>query len=59
MGWTESPDTYVADVQLSLSVGLQQLEQGLSLKLFPVCGIHTPTGLSFQASVGEDEPNPT
>ena len=32
------PHTYVADVQLCLHVG-PKLEQGLSQKLLPVCGI--------------------
>ena len=30
---------YVADVQLELHVGPEQLEWGLSQKLLPVCGI--------------------
>jgi hypothetical protein len=33
------PRTYVAGVQLDLHVGPEQLEQGLSQKLLPVCGI--------------------
>ena len=33
--------TYVADVQLGLYVGPEQLEWGLSEKLLPVCGIHS------------------
>jgi hypothetical protein len=33
--------TYVAYVQLGLHVGPKQLEQGLSYKLLPVCGVHS------------------
>ena len=33
------PGTYVANVQLGFHVGPEQLEQGLSQKLLPVCGI--------------------
>ena len=36
------PNTYVADMQLGLHVDLEQMEWGLSLKLLPVCGIHSP-----------------
>jgi hypothetical protein len=43
-GWTKAPGTYVADVQLSVHVGPQQLNQGVSLKFLPVCGILFPTG---------------
>ena len=33
------PHTYVADVQLGLHLGPEQLERGLSSKLLPVHGI--------------------
>ena len=37
------PHTYVADVQLCLRVGPEQLEWELSLKLLPVCKICSPS----------------
>jgi hypothetical protein len=37
---------------------LQQLEQRLSLKLYPDCGFHSSTELPCLVSVREDELNP-
>ena len=47
------PHTYVADVQLGLHVGPEQLELGLSQKLLPVHRICLLAGLPL----GEDVPN--
>ena len=46
------PCTYVADVQLGLHVGPEQLEQGLSQKLLPDYVLLA--GLPCLASVAED-----
>ena len=50
--------TYVADEQLRYYMGPKQLEQRLSLKLLPVCGMCSQRWLLFLGSVGEDAPNP-
>jgi hypothetical protein len=50
MGWTYSPTSlhiYVADVQLGLHGVPQQLKWGLSLKLLPLCGFHSPNWLAL------------
>jgi hypothetical protein len=51
------PSTYVADVLLGLHVGPKQLEQGLSQKLLPVCGICLLVWLPCFVSVGKDAPS--
>ena len=38
-GGPRSTHTYVADIQLEFHVVPEQLEQGLTQKLLPVCGI--------------------
>ena len=48
------PCIYVAVVQLGLHVRPENLEQGLSLKLLPPCGICSSTWAALSSSVGED-----
>jgi hypothetical protein len=50
------PLKYVADVQLGLHVGPEQLEMRLSQKLSPVCGYVLLAGLPCLDSVGEEAP---
>jgi hypothetical protein len=50
---------YVADVQLGLHVGPEQLEQGLSQKLLPVCGICSSSWAPLSGLSGEDAPRLT
>jgi hypothetical protein len=54
--WLEprAPCTYIADVQLGLHVGPEQLEQGLFLKLMPVCWIYSSTWAAWSGIVAED-----
>jgi hypothetical protein len=52
----EAPGTYVADMQLSLRLAPQHLDQKLRLKLQPDCGTCSLTGLPCLASVGENSP---
>lgn len=47
---------YVADVQLCLHVGLEQLELGLASQLLPVMGCVLLAGMPCLTSVGEEEP---
>ena len=46
------PCTYVADAQLGLHVGPEQLEWGLSQKLLPVCGICSSSWAAFSGLSG-------
>lgn len=46
------PCTYIAEMQLSLHSGLEQLEQGLSLNLLPVCGICSHNSAFFSGFSG-------
>jgi hypothetical protein len=50
------PCTYVADVQLSLHVGSEQLERGLSQKLLPIGGIRSSSWAAL-LSMGEEAPS--
>ena len=51
------PNTYVADVQLSLHVGPQQLEGGHPKSYCVYVGYVLLAGLPCMASVGEDVPS--
>ena len=52
--WTAlQPDTYVADVQLGLHLS-PKLEQGLSQKLLPVCGICSSSWAALSGLSGRE-----
>jgi hypothetical protein len=47
------PCTCVADMQLGLHVGPEQLEWRLSQKLLPVCRIYSSSWIAYLASMGD------
>lgn len=54
MGRTYAPCTYVADMQFVLHMGLEQLEQGLSLTLLTACGSCSPNWAALSALSGKE-----
>jgi hypothetical protein len=49
--------TYLADVHLGHYVGPEQLEQGLSQTLLPICGISSSSWATLSGLKGEDVHN--